>query len=426
MKNLLRVMIFIVILIIVFLIIYMVINNNETNYLQNEQPDETQEAEEYYNEMKKNENIIMDVNNAKEFYEVEYGIQMYLDYIYEKNSNGVYSLLLKKYINENNLTINNVLEQIEGLSRRVTFTAVKMHKISKGNIVEYSVEGNISNTDEQKLGEKIFFILDRDNNNGTYGIYPLDNQYSNIEDININVDIEEIEENEFNLIEAMLMHEDDIIRKYLTYYKRMTVTDIDESYNMLDEEYRDKRFGNKDEYLEYIRNNQDYIMSILVSKYKISYDGDIKVYTIIDQNSNFYTFEEKSVMDYKVFLDTYTIDSDNFIEEYNSSDERNKIMLNIDRWVQMINARDYRTSYNVLDKTFRENNFGTEADFENYMRQNFPSHYSVEYGEYSEQGQLGIQTIYLTDILNENNRIEKTIIMQLQEGTDFIMSFNVE
>ena len=157
-----------------------------------------------------------------------------------------------------------------------------------------------------------------------------------------------------------------------------------------------------------------------------SYDG-YKEYVCKDQYENLYIFKDTSVMNFKVELDTYTMENSKFTDTYNSSNTEYKVMMNIDKWIQMINCRDYRSAFNVLDETFRTTNFNNDVDkFEEYMRYSFPDHYKVEYGDYSEETGISIKEITLTDITGKNtDTIEENIYMQLKDGTDFVMSFNL-
>ena len=54
-------------------------------------------------------------------------------------------------------------------------------------------------------------------------------------------------------------------------------------------------------------------------------------------------------------------------------------------------------------------------------------HYDIEYGKFEEvTGEVYSQEVILTDITKETkDKIEKTILMKLGEGTEFVMSFNI-
>ena len=92
-------------------------------------------------------------------------------------------------------------------------------------------------------------------------------------------------------------------------------------------------------------------------------------YVCRDKYQNLYIFRAKNPLDYTVLLDTYTITTDNFKTTYDKSSEEYKVAMNIDKWIQMINSRDYTSAYNCLDETFRNNNFGSEEAFEKYMKE---------------------------------------------------------
>ena len=192
-------------------------------------------------------------------------------------------------------------------------------------------------------------------------------------------------------------------------------------------DYREKRFGDYNTFSKYVENNIKEISSMTFTKYLVNTGDDYKEYVCKDQYENLYIFHEKAVMDCTVTLDTYTLDNDTFNEKYNSSSTQYKVMMNIDKVRQMMNARDYRTMFNYLDETFRTTYFENDEDkFEEYMRYQFSSHYTFEFGEYSDESGVSIQEVTMKD-MNENNNgdIGERFYMQLKEGTDFVMSFNV-
>ena len=77
--------------------------------------------------------------------------------------------------------------------------------------------------------------------------------------------------------------------------------------------------------------------------------------------------------------------------------------------------------YNKLDDTFKQTNFKTVQDFANYATQNFAGK-QLKYEECQQQGNLYIFDI---KIIDGTKQTSKRMIMQLKDGTDFVMSFNV-
>ena len=95
----------------------------------------------------------------------------------------------------------------------------------------------------------------------------------------------------------------------------------------------------------------------------------------------------------------------------------------------MINTKDYSHAYELLDGTFRNNNFDTLDKFKEYVNENFFDYNLNTTGNIDIDNE-GSTYIYTTKIKSgvgsaaESKNL--TIIMQLREGTDFVMSFSLE
>ena len=102
--------------------------------------------------------------------------------------------------------------------------------------------------------------------------------------------------------------EEDMVKKYLNDYKNNMLTDVEEAYNSLNKEYREKRFGSLEKYKEYVNNfitMSTYSME--VDKYSVSSMSGDKVFNIYDKSGNQYIIREKSIMNYEVYLDEYSV-----------------------------------------------------------------------------------------------------------------------
>ena len=131
-------------------------------------------------------------------------------------------------------------------------------------------------------------------------------------------------------------------------------------------------------------------------------------------------------MNYKVLLDIYTLDLPEFIERYNRANNGERAGLNLQRAFDAINNKDYEYVYNKLDDTFKENNFSTLNEFEEYITENFYYSNNVTYSNYKSSGGLHMYDATIVDAENEKSSpITKTFIIKLLDGTDFTMSFNV-
>ena len=156
--------------------------------------------------------------------------------------------------------------------------------------------------------------------------------------------------------------------------------------------------------------------------YQVERIGETNQYMCKDQYGNYSLFNVEKVLDYKVLLDIYTVEQEKAIKAYNGYNDRKKIAYNVNKWVQMINNKDYQGTYNLLNTTFRNNTWNTLEQYENFIKQNYPSYYEVEYGQYEENGESSVQTITLKDIEGKEQNKTVTLIIKLQDDMKFEMS----
>ena len=215
------------------------------------------------------------------------------------------------------------------------------------------------------------------------------------------------------------------IERYYNYYIDLVQYDSEEAYNLLDKEYREKRFGNLNNYLNYLNENKNNIINNKLEKYTAEYleDKDEYQYSCIDKNGKYFIFFEKSLLEYSILLDEYTVDIPQFIKKYNDSDIQMKVTLNIDKFIKGINDKNYNYSYSVLADSFKRNKYPTISSFENDIKSQIFDDCSVEYSVFSQQGS---NYVYRITLKNGEETKSMNIIMKLGDGTNFEMSFSFE
>lgn len=345
----------------------------------------------------------------------------------EDQKEAIYNLLDEEYITQKGITKENILDKIE-INQPLEFYATNMKYIDGIVTRQYIVSGKVRLLADKQKSEKVFFVITLDRNSSTYMIKPIEEKYNSIDEIQVEDYQKNIKnKDDRNVIKYTTYSDNVIAQKYFDYYKNIAFYDKEEIYNLFSEEYRNKRFGSLQNFEKYIDNIAKNDKGISVQEYLVNNYEDYKEYVCKDNYGNLYVFKEKNPMDITIELDTYTLDNEKFIEKYNSSDDQYRVAMNIDKWIQMINNRDYQSAFNVLDETFRTDNFQNDVDvFEQYMRYYFPKHYKIEYGEFSEETGTYIQEITMEDITGEDTgEIKEHIYMELGEGTDFVMSFNL-
>ena len=337
---------------------------------------------------------------------------------------AIYNFLNPKYISQNGITTENVLEKVPN-NGKVEFTPLEMYQLLGNYRTQYAVYGEMKNMETEEKTQ-CYFIVDVDKTNSSFYITPVEfSKYANVKDIPLSDEDTTIELNDNNYFSYTVMQENDIMLKYFSYYKKLMQENPDMAYLLLDEEYRNKRFGSVEEFKNYVSKNQEDIQTYVAKEYEVNNLEDGTEYICQDQYKHSYIFKVSAVMQFQVKLDTYTIESDEVKQRYQNADERRKVEMNVDKWIQMLNYRDYKAAYAVLDESFKSQYFQTVEWFEEYMRGKFPYYYGLNLSDYSNEAGLYIQKILLTDITAKiKMTVPETIVMKLTDD-GFVMSFRV-
>lgn len=348
----------------------------------------------------------------------------------EENKEYLYNMLDKDYINFKNITLNNIETKLEEI-KQSDVNVNKMYVSQKSqNIYLYLVQGRIREKSSEEI--KDFEVLIKiDTLNKTFSVYLEDYIQQNLSDIKLGQEInmqvsDSVENKKINIYDYEIINDEAYVQDLFAKFKKEILYDRQLVYNNLNEEYREKRFGDFSTFETYAKNNVRNNIIMKLSKYQKTKYEDYTEYVCIDQNGNYYIFNENSVMNYNVILDTYTVDLPEYIKKYDSATDQVKVGMNIERAITAIEAKDYKYVYNKLDETFKNNYFNTIEKFSTFINNNFYEENTIEYLEFKNLG--GIYTYSLnimdSDDLEKVNKI--TFIMKLEENRDFTMSFGIE
>lgn len=440
-KTIIVLLIFIIILIIfmILLIKPKVIEQNAS-------------SEQNVEEVLDKENIIQGIENNKQYFYVKACIDKYkqcasivynmtgLNEYQRNNSISQLKSLIPDFVEEKlKIDDNNIsgklgwpdcIVRIDNIyvSRQ---TINKNAYIEKTNINAYVVKGILINPNNIQNKKDFNLIVVIDEINSRFLIIP--QEYITSEGINIQegqplkiYQEEAIDDFTYNGYMFENKSEMDMAKEYFNMTKYYNLYDTDYLYNKMTEEYRTKRFGNIENYRKYIKDNQNELQNSTIQKYLVNYNDDNIQYVIKDQYENLYIFDTKTILNYTVKLDTYTIEEEKFTTTYSQSNAEKKVQMNIDKFFQMINRQDYRTSYNCLAESFKSSRIKTQADFELIAKNRFFKYNTISFESFKE---LGSNTysylVKLKDFTGEKaDEISMNVIMQLTDRTDFVMSFS--
>lgn len=437
-KKIIIITIIIIIAIIITIVLFLLLNKSQSSLVEEDtskKADEIQEIAEPGNE--NNEKSIENEVKELSLYKLaENKINAYINDIYEESDESVYNILNKQYIEENNITTDNVLDKMEKIN---TYSEFYIDNIIENNLYgnyEFYIEGKIKSEDDYVYNSTTMqwelvkannsqmqeqrYIIRFDFANLTYDIKPVKENTSEYNNISI-------EENDYNTFEYKVYENYEKIGIYLEDFKvKIADNKLHEAYLLLDEEYRNKKFSKESDFVNYVQANKEKLTSLYATKYKTEEKENYIQYTIIDNNKNYYIIREYAAMDYKILLDSYTTDIEDVSNKYQNSSKQEKVGININKFINAINQKDYTYAYKVLDSSFKENYYKTQVEFENYVKNNFYNQNNVEFDTYNVEGENHIYKIILKNSDNEAQAKNMTIVMQLKEGTDFVMSFSMQ
>ncbi len=401
------------------------------------------------------------VEDRERIYMVEQCISSYLDtininnssyYMYDESGNQeksvdeneiILNLLTKEYTSKNNITKNNIENYVDKLDKDVFFVPLQMKYINNGDIYQYAMIGYITDFDYNIIKEVGFKVnLDMSatktgNSDLSFTIEPINEEINDIDEVQLEIKLTSVEKNDYNIVQYITTNTEEDCKRYLDYYKKMALSNPEEAYNRLDEEYRNLRFGSLDAYKQYIEENKKDIQSIQISQYMTNTENGVKQNIAKDKYGKIYIFEGVDLFDLSIKLDTYTIETATFKEQYENGNEEVKVQMNINKFILMINNQDYEAAYNLLDDNFKNNYFNTLEEFIDYVKVYMYRYNNLELRNFNVNGNVYICDVTLTDATNgkyidetkgtggSGYLLERTFYIQLTGDKDFKISFEM-
>lgn len=354
-----------------------------------------------------------------------------LEEIRVDSAKRVYNLLDEEYLEYKGITQENIAEKLFRTDKW-SISIRDMYVIQKSkNIYAYFIYGVISDGEALQT-DNFSIMLKLDAHNRTYKVLLQDYLEENYNNITLGKTLEinfptEIEKNDYNTYKYQIMLDKKYASDLFINYKRNVMYYQEYAYEQIDEKYKNIRFVDVNEYLTHIEENYEQIRGVSLESYNITKKDSYTQYLFKDNSGNYYIFNETAPFQYTVILDTYTLPTEEFIETYNNSTDAQKVVLNIKKFFMGIDDKNYGYSYSLLADSFKSNKYPTKNDFVNFAKQNFFEENEIEYVRYEVQNGVYIYNINITDATgNSQEQKALNIIVKLNDGTDFEMSFGTD
>lgn len=357
----------------------------------------------------------------------------------ETAQNTIYDMLSKKYIDEFDVKTEDMKKL--SLDKNTESVIDRMHVIQNSfDVSTYFVDLTDINTEnssskQRKIAVSVDFL------NNTFMIFPEEycekHNFNNLE-IGDKIDdfsIDSIEANDENMFESRIAQENEVALEYYNNYHIYEMYNLEKAYNMLNNDYKNKRFGTLENYKKYIDENRNDIEEKVVTKYQVVGDEGEKQYICVDSDNKYYVFNQKTISNYDLCLDTYTIDSQDFIYKYDNGNDQKKAGMNVEKFIEAVNTQDYTYIYNHLAESFKNNYFNNQETLAKFIKENLFKYNNKEYKGYEQQGNNHIYKLKIINGQNQSNDENEntinenknmTVIIQLTEERDYIMSFSME
>lgn len=359
------------------------------------------------------------------------------------NELAAYSLLDDEFVQENNITEKNIVSFFEKYKGFASYATINMYKKEITNYEEvantfFYVKGVIR---KEGAVQNVYILLKQDHLNQTYNILFLTEQdFQKIINDQNNVIQKKVKipNKEYNKTYVKSSSDYDICLKHMQDYKNALNNNEKEAYERLDETYRNKRFGSLENFQQYRKEKQETLGKENFTQYLVNSYSSYTQYICKDMYGNLYIFEEKDPMEYTLKLDTYTIPTEKFKEEYRKGTVQTKVQMNIDKFRLMINNQDYKSAYSVLSESFKNNYFKTQEDFEEYVKANAYRYNEIKFESFEKQGNTYICKAYFSDLTKGLYQDESkgtggsgyiydwNFVVQLGEDLEFTLSFEVK
>ena len=239
------------------------------------------------------------LEDESKWFQIANIINDYYSLLAQKNATGIYNLLEGKYISENNITLNNILDKINTNYEEVTYRAEKIYYNDDNKVNYYFVNGYVKNVTMLEgnvtYNKNINYLVIVKNKK--YVIRPLENNI-NIEEFAKNYEKTDITINNNTSIKNTSISENNKLTLYINEFLNLLYLDVNKAYNMLSTEMQ-----NEYKSINNFKNNRQKISNSIKARIKNYYKKEREEcteYLITDIANNEIEIYEYGIMDYKI------------------------------------------------------------------------------------------------------------------------------
>lgn len=429
-KNKVRGMIIVVLVLIILIIVALI-------WILTWQRENTRAIPELSEEGIQPNQSIQKVQSKDDIITVENMVNTYFRAINDKEITKIRNIVDQEYLSYYNISDSVISSQFRDITN-YQFYANEVYSYEETYLkVGYFVYGILTDN-VQDIGYPFYIMVKADYDKQSFSIVPYEKNLIKVDKMPQQQELLELEnrlglERQIattldNQIIRKVQTNEEIARWLIEHYKVNALYNTEYTYeNMLESQYKEKRFGDLENYKKYIQSMQEKIKLITPVKYQINNKERGKEYIIQDNYNVYYTIRITDNMDYSIMLDNYTIPSEELIKQYEKADQNTKVMTHLDTFLHMLNAKDFKHAYDLLDIGFKQNYFPTQQQFENYIQENFFSYNIISaINENRVEGEIFVYNLTIKSSTGAGaEQKEKRFLVKLTDNNSCVMSFEV-
>lgn len=345
----------------------------------------------------------------KSYYIIANCIENYIKYSIENSSEKLDAIL------ENNDYTKENFDEVYLLK------IAQVYKIERQDDTTYFVEISLDNKNE-------YFVTNIDYTTKAYNLRKsLKSEFDNAKNNNVKEKYRtsiKIKQNEFNLVDDKDINRDLVLDKYFYNYIRLAETKPKIAFELLEKSYRAEVFQNDfSNYEVYLENNKSKILNSVITDIQTETLENSTEYIITDNYNRQYRIVEYNYTDYTIALNNYQREDDKYLK----LTQTEKVEKNIKYVFELLDNKEYNKVYELLDSDFRNTNFQTYDQFEDYAKNTFFDYNALGKITVQEQGQnYIIEVNYKDGPSSAAEKRQKSFVMRLLEGTEFKISFQID
>lgn len=171
-----------------------------------------------------------------------------------------------------------------------------------------------------------------------------------------------------------------------------------------------------------------YIMLLIVVLLLIAINIIVFMNNYIEE-SNVEHAENKVTSNIVNELTSSEVDNKNRENKIASLNEKSRMQTYFGTYISYIEAKNYKSAYDLLYDGFKQTYFPTLQDFEQYAKTKYPNNMIINYTNITREGTIYVLTLEIRDVLNSNKQteIESTQVVVMEEDINkFKISFEVQ